>query len=254
MIYFSFLYDVFRYKHTSFDVLKQIILLYFFIGMENSLIDRIKSVMKTIGVNQVVFAEKTGMRQQNISRILNGKVNIGDAVINKIVLSFDVNKDWLLTGVGSMFDPINGKIPKGNIVYFPHVQKSDYEKYITNYNNQEYIDSLDPFPVKEFPITYESGKMAFDVIDNAMKVGDARFKVSTGDVVIARNINKDYSKLSDKEIYVIVTNRSIFIRLCKVVSKNEILLSPGDKALFDDITITKDDILVLYHAYSCFIS
>ncbi len=58
--------------------------------------------MKQFGLNQSQMAIKTNIKQPNLSAILNLKRPCDDAILNKIVISLDIDKDWLLTGEGEM--------------------------------------------------------------------------------------------------------------------------------------------------------
>lgn len=63
--------------------------------------ERIKSVIRECGMPQYKFAESIGVDVTNLSKYLNGKLNINDALINKIVVTFGISKQWLTTGEGS---------------------------------------------------------------------------------------------------------------------------------------------------------
>jgi transcriptional regulator with XRE-family HTH domain len=66
---------------------------------------RIRELMEELALNQTTFSKESHIEQANLSAILNGKRPIGSAVINKIVLAFDINKNWLITGEGEHFRP-----------------------------------------------------------------------------------------------------------------------------------------------------
>lgn len=71
--------------------------------MSNSeVVERIRQVMKQFGLNQSQMAIKTNIKQPNLSAILNLKRPCDDAILNKIVISLDIDKNWLLTGEGEM--------------------------------------------------------------------------------------------------------------------------------------------------------
>lgn len=84
--------------------------------MEKEIVERIKLIQEYFGLNQSEFAKQIGMRQQNYSRIINGVVAAGEGTINKIVMSFDINKQWIVSGDGEMFSPKSGT---------PHVEEVD---------------------------------------------------------------------------------------------------------------------------------
>lgn len=67
------------------------------------IIQRIRDLMTYKGLNISDTAKLVGITQPNLSSILAGKRPIGDNVLNKFVLAFNVNKKWLLSGDGEMF-------------------------------------------------------------------------------------------------------------------------------------------------------
>lgn len=72
--------------------------------MNEDLIDRLNALMSYYGLTQSQFANKIGVRQPNLSAILKGDRVCGPGVLNKILLSFDINKNWLFTGEGEMLN------------------------------------------------------------------------------------------------------------------------------------------------------
>lgn len=70
--------------------------------MNKDIINRIKDLMSYYQLSQSDFAKQIGVRQPNISAILKGERPCGSGVLNKILLSFDIDRAWLLTGEGSM--------------------------------------------------------------------------------------------------------------------------------------------------------
>lgn len=90
-----------------------------------SLNQRILDIVNNIaGGNVAKFARSLeGISQQRIDRIfkLDTRTKKIPSVHNDIVVAIikkypEFNSTWLLTGVGTMLNDINGKIPKGNIV------------------------------------------------------------------------------------------------------------------------------------------
>lgn len=69
---------------------------------QDKIIERLNIVRNSLGLNITKFAEMSGISQGNMSAMLNNKRVIGDGILNKIAISFDIRKDWLLTGEGEM--------------------------------------------------------------------------------------------------------------------------------------------------------
>lgn len=70
--------------------------------MNTEIISRIKSLMEYYKLSQSEFAKRIAIRQPNLSAILKGERACGSGVLNKILLSFDINKNWLFHGEGDM--------------------------------------------------------------------------------------------------------------------------------------------------------
>ena len=62
------------------------------------IIERIKYLIREMRMTQGEFAEKIGCDQSNLSKHLNGKLPISEALINKIVINMGVSKAWLKDG------------------------------------------------------------------------------------------------------------------------------------------------------------
>ncbi len=65
---------------------------------ENEIIDRIKYLIKELNYRQVEFAKKIDVDASNLSKYLNGRLPVSDALINRIVVNLGVNKEWLEQG------------------------------------------------------------------------------------------------------------------------------------------------------------
>lgn len=70
-----------------------------------TILDRIRLVRKTLGVNQGKFARQIGLTQTALSMIELDKVSLTDKNIKLICATFAVDEEWLRTGKGEMFGP-----------------------------------------------------------------------------------------------------------------------------------------------------
>ena len=64
----------------------------------NAVAERIKFLMKELNYRQVDFAQKIDIDTSNLSKYLNGRLAMSEALINKIVVNLGVSKQWLETG------------------------------------------------------------------------------------------------------------------------------------------------------------
>lgn len=69
----------------------------------NNISQRIKELIDILKISQAEFSRKTGIDPGNLSRILTNKVTVGPITTNKIILSFNVCRQWLERGEGEIF-------------------------------------------------------------------------------------------------------------------------------------------------------
>ncbi|MEN3134119.1 helix-turn-helix domain-containing protein [Bacillus albus] len=68
--------------------------------------DRLKKVRTSTGMTQVQFANSLGLTRAAYAKYEYGDVVPKEVVLRQIAHTFNVNKQWLETGTGSMFIPI----------------------------------------------------------------------------------------------------------------------------------------------------
>lgn len=66
---------------------------------------RIKKLRKTLNMTQQEFAERIGVKRNTIAQYEIGRNEPIDSIINLICREFNVNEEWLRTGIGQMFKP-----------------------------------------------------------------------------------------------------------------------------------------------------
>lgn len=59
--------------------------------------------MDSVGLSQVKFAEKCGIRPSNFNRALKSEKGISSQYLLRIAHAFNVNFEWLRNGIGEMF-------------------------------------------------------------------------------------------------------------------------------------------------------
>ena len=65
--------------------------------------ERIKMIRKDKGLSQTAFGDKLGASRDMISNIELGRVEPNGVIINLICSTFNVNKEWLITGDGEIY-------------------------------------------------------------------------------------------------------------------------------------------------------
>ena len=74
-----------------------------FYPIDTDLIGRIKSVMQEEKIKASSFSEKLGYNESSMSKILRGIRPVPASLIDAISAAYNVNKDWLLSGKGTMY-------------------------------------------------------------------------------------------------------------------------------------------------------
>lgn len=64
--------------------------------------ERVKSLRKSLGMNQEVFSEKIGIKRSALSQIESGSNALTKQNIKLICLTFGINEEWLENGTGEM--------------------------------------------------------------------------------------------------------------------------------------------------------
>lgn len=67
----------------------------------------LKLLREDLGLSQRDFAKKLMLSDATISRIEKGERNVTVRVLNQICKEFNVNKNWLITGEGSMYNNVD---------------------------------------------------------------------------------------------------------------------------------------------------
>ena len=62
------------------------------------MVERIKFLMKELNYKQADFARRIDVDTSNLSKYLNGRLPVSDALVNRIVVNLGVSKQWLEEG------------------------------------------------------------------------------------------------------------------------------------------------------------
>ncbi len=67
--------------------------------MDNhEIIDRLKYIIREMGLTQGEFAQRIGVDSSNLSKYLNGRLPVNDSLINRVVVNMGLSKEWLVSG------------------------------------------------------------------------------------------------------------------------------------------------------------
>lgn len=201
---------------------------------------RIQDLIDNKGVTPYEVSVKTGISQSTLSRILNNntqKMSIKNTSL--LAKYFDVEESWLTTGVENIEKP-DGQRPYytngSGIEYYqlsngkyrmrvPYVPIKAYAKYVDEHRDADYWNEerFYEFLVDEI---YHGNYKAFEIKGDSMD-DDSKRSLSNGDIVLARELNRDLWKsklhINDFPNWIIVLDDTI---LCKqIIDQN---LENGD--------------------------
>lgn len=69
--------------------------------------DRIKKIRRELDLTQQEFADRIGIKRGGVANYETGRNEPVDSVISLICREFNVSENWLRTGEGEMFPPID---------------------------------------------------------------------------------------------------------------------------------------------------
>lgn len=95
--------------------------------------ERLKKLRKTLDLTQQKFGERIGVKGNTIAQYELGRNEPIDAVINLICREFNVNEEWLRTGTGDMFLPVdrNADIAKLTKMLFDEESDSFKNRFVS---------------------------------------------------------------------------------------------------------------------------
>ncbi len=213
------------------------------------IVSRIEQIMTFFNLNQSQFARRIGVRQPNLSAIMKRERACGDGIMNKILLSFDIRKDWLLTGEGEMLKP-NFKVDEIEIptkeelkqvlvkgYWVPLIPTEALANSLAEYigpgvRRTDCQNIISPVPGAEFAITISGDSM--------------EPKFHDGMVVFLKKIN-DAAFIPWGNTLVLDTENGAFIKDVFPVKDNESLIEARSlNTIYPPLIIPKSSIYGMY--------
>lgn len=83
------------------------------------MLNRIKAIRKALNLSQREFGERLGVSRDVISNIEYGRVQPKELFLKHICQLYNINRKWLETGEGEMFDdtPPNDKLQEALAIF-----------------------------------------------------------------------------------------------------------------------------------------
>ena len=106
--------------------------------------ERIEQILEDKRMTQTEFANRAGISPATITHLFNGRNNLSEAVVSKILLAFpEINPIWLLDGRGEKYQKVVYRVPL--LEEIPRVE----EKTVPLFNLQSEEENIDNQVKKE---------------------------------------------------------------------------------------------------------
>lgn len=100
--------------------------------MKNEIGKRIQQFREKLGLNQGEFSREIKISQTTVSRVESGEKKPSQAFLNAMMIRYAVNPDWVLTGKGEMFSPVEDYITKGIELFGEEAMSAGLAKILDN--------------------------------------------------------------------------------------------------------------------------
>lgn len=202
---------------------------------------RIKYLIRELRLTQGEFAEKIGCDQSNLSKHLNGKLPISEALINKIIINMGVSKSWLKDGLD---------------VPFPKYSSGSVPRLVIDENEMK---SMRGTPVYDIDVTAGSlsrpmmfadeqivGAVNMPNISQDCRIvrvsGDSMSPViSNGDFIAVRELT-NMSQIFWGHIYVVVLDDYRMVKYLRKHTDPEKVILRSENPRYDDMEIYRSEI------------
>ena len=126
--------------------------------------DRITCLIKAKGLSQRKFGETIGVSSGALSQICTGRTSPSASTVKSICLSYNINRNWLLTGEGEMFNAQSEAEElaylMGAVMYNEEAEyRSEMVRIILDLPD-EAIDMIEEFTRKRLDAYYKKRKAA----------------------------------------------------------------------------------------------
>lgn len=206
---------------------------------------RLKKAMKSLGLTQIMFSEKTGIPANAVRHMSAGAKQITPEIASTIEKTTGISAAWLLLGEGGMFDKPSGSFAKAMgddtgsryaVSYYPNVKAHAGDGY--------YNDDISDIEIISLPKAVVDKKINVGKIDAIKVYGDSmQPTIKENDIIfVATNMIEVF----DNKIYVIRYGDEIRVkRIFK--RRGEKILLRSDNTIYPDeeISVHDADIAVL---------
>lgn len=221
---------------------------------QQAIVERIRYLMKHLGMTQARFAERINVNAANFSKHLSGKLPVTTGLINRIALDFGVNRNWLVDGTDTPFSkPEADHAVKLAPVPLNHLEQSENQAVTTK-----------GVPVYDIDVTAGFGELSRMFTDDRLtgfvdlpQLGiseGVRIVRVSGDSMEPLISNGGYIALREVQsktifwgqIYVVILEDYRMVKIVRRHSDPAMLILHSANRDYDDIEIPRSEVIGLY--------
>lgn len=204
--------------------------------------ERLKQIRKKLGLSQVEFAKKLGMKQGGYSDVERGKNKVSAAILLALQETFKVNPGWIRNGQGDIYTNAIAKHPGKSS------DNSTLESGTIKYYDLEATASM--AKVFEPESKYQPREITvpgFSYCELAMNIwGDSMEPdFHSGEIILMKSWNENFIEYG--HVYLIVTrNDHRMLKILYPGETDETIKCVSKNEFYPTIEISKNEIYKLY--------
>ena len=215
--------------------------------MDNcEIIDRVKYIIREMGLTQGEFARRIGVDSSNMSKYLNGKLPLNDSLINRIVVNLGLSKDWITTGSDLPYAKQPVTMPSEAMVFDGQIRNvPSTDRQGTPVYDIDVTAGIMP-RARMFATENIVGYVNLPGIPEGCRIvtvsGDSMYPViRSGDFIAVRELS-NLQQIFWGQIYVVVLDDYCMVKYVRRHDDPEMVILRSENRNYDDMEVRRTDI------------
>ena len=215
--------------------------------MDNcEIIDRVKYIIREMGLTQGEFARRIGVDSSNMSKYLNGKLPLNDSLINRIVVNLGLSKDWITSGSDLPYAKQPAAMPSEAMVFDGQIRNvPSTDRQGTPVYDIDVTAGIMP-RARMFATENIVGYVNLPGIPEGCRIvtvsGDSMYPViRSGDFIAVRELS-NLQQIFWGQIYVVVLDDYCMVKYVRRHDDPEMVILRSENRNYDDMEVRRTDI------------
>ena len=215
--------------------------------MDNcEIIDRVKYIIREMGLTQGEFARRIGVDSSNMSKYLNGKLPLNDSLINRIVVNLGLSKDWITTGSDLPYAKQPVTMPSEAMVFDGQIRNvPSTDRQGTPVYDIDVTAGIMP-RARMFATENIVGYVNLPGIPEGCRIvtvsGDSMYPViRSGDFIAVRELS-NLQQIFWGQIYVVVLDDYCMVKYVRRHDDPDMVILRSENRNYDDMEVRRTDI------------